>query len=172
MTGCNRLSLSTDDILLSFVYTGLASSITGALSQMRQEQEISMANMNQTSSHDSGLELEGRSGNLDQCLYTFTAVFFAVAGRLHSHFIFIWCHSLANSHQFSSVCFIVDSDASIKQATRRSEVSVDLVMEMFNSFRSKPMKMLTFLCAQDFRRDQFTQHYLNIHQDIQAGKVD
>ena len=65
--------------------------------------------------------------------------------------------------------FFTDSDTSVKQATRRLEVNVDLVMEMFNSFRSKPMKMLTFLCAQDFRRDQFIQHYLNIHRDIQAG---
>lgn len=44
-------------------------------------------------------------------------------------------------------------------------------MEMFNSFKLKPSKMLTFLCAQDFRRDQFHSHYKNVHLDIQSGEL-
>lgn len=64
-----------------------------------------------------------------------------------------------------------DSENQVNRGGRNEmSVKVDMVTEMFNSFRSKPMKMLTFLCAQDFRRDQFSQHYNNIHSDIQAGK--
>jgi len=53
---------------------------------------------------------------------------------------------------------------------KSKKIHVDLVMEMFNSFRSKPMEMLTFLCAQDFRRDEFIQHYSAVHCDIQTGR--
>ena len=44
------------------MFQGLASSITGALSQIRQETQLNDTGIGQSTSHDSGLELQGRSG--------------------------------------------------------------------------------------------------------------
>ena len=44
------------------MFQGLASSITGALSQIRQETQLNDTGIGQSTSHDSGLVLQGRSG--------------------------------------------------------------------------------------------------------------
>ena len=64
----------------------------------------------------------------------------------------------------------VEPPAHRDNTEKAKNFKIDLVMEMFNSFRSKPKKMLTFLCSQDFRRDQYCDHYLTAHADIQSGK--
>ena len=51
-----------DSTSYPIMFQGLASSITGALSQIRQETQLNDTGIGQSTSHDSGLELQGRSG--------------------------------------------------------------------------------------------------------------
>lgn len=80
-------------------------------------------------------------------------------------------HSQSQENQAPSSASQVYCEAhsqSDRNGTRKPQVHI--VMEMFNSFKHKPAKMITFLCCQDFRRDQFPSHYKNVHLDIQSGK--
>lgn len=40
-------------------------------------------------------------------------------------------------------------------------LGLDLSIECIPRYQSKPKSMYTFVCAQDFRRDEFASHYLN-----------
>ncbi|XP_067941287.1 F-box only protein 40-like isoform X2 [Watersipora subatra] len=57
----------------------------------------------------------------------------------------------------------------ITEKDRKVDLNLHLGQEMYSSFRAKPENMMTFLCAQDFRRDQFSSHYLTSHMVIQTG---
>ncbi|XP_050410451.1 F-box only protein 30 isoform X1 [Patella vulgata] len=48
-------------------------------------------------------------------------------------------------------------------------LGVDLTIECISKYKSKPSSMYTFLCAQYFRRDEFSSHTKNVHNDIQSG---
>ncbi|ESO95351.1 hypothetical protein LOTGIDRAFT_160482 [Lottia gigantea] len=51
----------------------------------------------------------------------------------------------------------------------RDVLGVDLIVECISKFKSKPSSMYTFLCAQNFRRDEFASHTRNVHNVIQPG---
>ena len=48
-------------------------------------------------------------------------------------------------------------------------LGVSLGIEVYSKYIPKPMKMYTFLCAQDFRREEYTWHFKNVHNDIHCG---
>lgn len=47
--------------------------------------------------------------------------------------------------------------------------SLSLTIDRLPRSQSKPMDIYTFLCAQEFRRDDYGWHYKNVHCDIQGG---
>ena len=48
-------------------------------------------------------------------------------------------------------------------------LGVDLSMNFISSYYVKPPKMFTFLCGQEFRRDEYPWHIKNFHTDIQCN---
>lgn len=42
-------------------------------------------------------------------------------------------------------------------------------MYFISAFQPKPSKMFIFRCGQEFRRDEFSSHYKNLHSDIQCN---
>ena len=48
-------------------------------------------------------------------------------------------------------------------------LALDLNIENITRYQIKPKSMYTFLCAQNFRRDEFKWHIKNVHNDIHAG---
>lgn len=46
---------------------------------------------------------------------------------------------------------------------------LDIKLETVTRLQSKPKSMYTFVCAQEFRRDEFCWHSKNIHNDIHGG---
>ncbi|XP_066997048.2 uncharacterized protein [Anabrus simplex] len=48
-------------------------------------------------------------------------------------------------------------------------LDLNLTVEYCNRCRRKPQNMYTFACAQEFRRDQYSMHYKNVHSDIHGG---
>ena len=50
-----------------------------------------------------------------------------------------------------------------------STLGLDLSIECIPRYQNKPKSMYTFVCAQDFRRDQYADHYRNWHSDIHGG---
>ncbi|XP_076356751.1 F-box only protein 30-like [Tachypleus tridentatus] len=50
-----------------------------------------------------------------------------------------------------------------------NNLSLDLNLESLTRYQAKPKAMYTFLCAQEFRRDEYAWHYRNVHGDIHGG---
>ncbi|XP_069693934.1 F-box only protein 30-like [Periplaneta americana] len=48
-------------------------------------------------------------------------------------------------------------------------LGLDLTLESITRYQTKPKNMYTFLCAQEFRRDEYSWHYKNVHSDIHGG---
>uniref|UniRef100_T1J1J7 F-box domain-containing protein n=1 Tax=Strigamia maritima TaxID=126957 RepID=T1J1J7_STRMM len=48
-------------------------------------------------------------------------------------------------------------------------LGLDLTLESITRYQTKPKSMYTFLCAQEFRRDEYSWHYKNVHGDIHGG---
>ena len=48
-------------------------------------------------------------------------------------------------------------------------LGLDLSIECIPRYQSKPKSMYTFVCAQDFRRDEYPWHYRNWHSEIHGG---
>lgn len=48
-------------------------------------------------------------------------------------------------------------------------LGLDLTLESITRYQTKPKSMYTFLCAQEFRRDEYSWHYQNVHSDIHGG---
>lgn len=48
-------------------------------------------------------------------------------------------------------------------------LGLDLTLETITRYQSKPNDMYTFLCGQEFRRDEYSWHYKNVHNDIHGG---
>ncbi|XP_021350282.1 F-box only protein 30-like [Mizuhopecten yessoensis] len=48
-------------------------------------------------------------------------------------------------------------------------LGVSLNIECISKYIAKHPKMYTFLCAQDFRREEYIWHFKNVHNDIQCG---
>ncbi|XP_070565579.1 F-box only protein 30-like [Ptychodera flava] len=48
-------------------------------------------------------------------------------------------------------------------------LGLDLTMEAITRYQPKPKSMYTFLCAQEFRRDEFPHHFQNVHSEIHGG---
>jgi hypothetical protein len=48
-------------------------------------------------------------------------------------------------------------------------LGLDLTLETTTRYHSKPSGMYTFLCGQEFRRDEYSWHYKNVHNDIHGG---
>lgn len=48
-------------------------------------------------------------------------------------------------------------------------LGLDLTLESITRYQAKPKSMYTFLCAQEFRRDEYSWHYKNVHSDIHGG---
>lgn len=48
-------------------------------------------------------------------------------------------------------------------------LGLDLTLESITRYQEKPKSMYTFLCAQEFRRDEYGWHYKNVHSDIHGG---
>jgi len=48
-------------------------------------------------------------------------------------------------------------------------LSLDLSIECIPHYLNKPKSMYTFVCAQDFRRDEYAWHYRNWHSEIHGG---
>ncbi|PIK36413.1 putative F-box only protein 30-like [Apostichopus japonicus] len=51
----------------------------------------------------------------------------------------------------------------------KNSLGLDLSMESITRYQTKPDSMYTFLCAQEFRRDEFANHFKNVHSDIHGG---
>ena len=48
-------------------------------------------------------------------------------------------------------------------------LGLDLHVESITRYQAKPKSMYTFLCAQEFRRDEYPWHLKNLHADIHSG---
>ncbi len=48
-------------------------------------------------------------------------------------------------------------------------LGLDLSIECLPRYQHKPKSMYTFVCAHDFRRDEYPSHYRNWHSDIHGG---
>ncbi|XP_053384203.1 F-box only protein 30-like isoform X2 [Mercenaria mercenaria] len=48
-------------------------------------------------------------------------------------------------------------------------LGLDLTMHFISSYQPKPLKMFTFLCGREFRRDEYPWHVKNFHSDIQCN---
>jgi len=48
-------------------------------------------------------------------------------------------------------------------------LGLDLSMHFICSYQAKPLKMFTFLCGREFRRDEYQWHVKNYHEDIQCN---
>ncbi|KAJ9586120.1 hypothetical protein L9F63_020232 [Diploptera punctata] len=48
-------------------------------------------------------------------------------------------------------------------------LGLNLTLESITRYQTKPKNMYTFLCAQEFRRDEYSWHYKNVHSDIHGG---
>lgn len=56
---------------------------------------------------------------------------------------------------------------SLKEPMKLNEVlGVDINIESITRYQPKPPAMYTFLCAQEFRRDEYPWHFKNVHNDI------
>ena len=60
-------------------------------------------------------------------------------------------------------------DVYIKEKKLFEVLGVDLSMNFISSYYVKPPKMFTFLCGQEFRRDEYPWHIKNFHTDIQCN---
>ncbi|XP_041366369.1 F-box only protein 30-like [Gigantopelta aegis] len=57
----------------------------------------------------------------------------------------------------------------INEDTKLHELlGVDINIDCITRYQPKPAEMYTFLCAQEFRRDEFAWHYKNVHVDLQS----
>jgi len=48
-------------------------------------------------------------------------------------------------------------------------LGLDLTMHFISKYQQKPLKMFTFLCGREFRRDEYGWHVKNFHSDIQCN---
>lgn len=48
-------------------------------------------------------------------------------------------------------------------------LGLDLNVESITRYKAQPKSMYTFLCAQEFRRDEYAWHYKNVHSEIHGG---
>lgn len=48
-------------------------------------------------------------------------------------------------------------------------LGLDLTMHFICSYQAKPLKMFTFMCGREFRRDEYQWHVKNLHEDIQCN---
>lgn len=62
-----------------------------------------------------------------------------------------------------------DLDVYIKEKKLHEVLGVDLRTSFISSYYAKPQKMFTFLCGQEFRRDEYPWHIKNFHTDIQCN---
>ena len=53
--------------------------------------------------------------------------------------------------------------------TLKQILALDLNIESITRYQAKPRSMYTFLCAQQFRRDEYSWHFKNVHSDIHGG---
>ncbi|KAJ8299084.1 hypothetical protein KUTeg_023144 [Tegillarca granosa] len=60
-------------------------------------------------------------------------------------------------------------DIYAKEVKLKELLGVSLNIECISKYQPKPFKMYTFLCAQNFRRDEYAWHTKNVHHDIQCG---
>ena len=51
----------------------------------------------------------------------------------------------------------------------KQPLSLDLNLESITRYQAKPKSMYTFLCAQEYRRDEYKWHFKNVHGEIHAG---
>ncbi|XP_041467095.1 F-box only protein 40-like [Lytechinus variegatus] len=89
----------------------------------------------------------------------------AAPTRGHSKPIIIQPPALSSStnkiHRLSS-----SSNGSLDS---KQSLSLDLSLESITRYQAKPDSMYTFLCAQEFRRDEYPYHFQNVHSDIHGG---
>lgn len=78
----------------------------------------------------------------------------------------------------------IQSESSVSNATNNEDdefdiyctekklfeiLGLDLTMHFISSYQQKPLKMFTFLCGREFRRDEYPWHVKNYHSDIQCN---
>ncbi|CAG2223754.1 FBXO30 [Mytilus edulis] len=67
-------------------------------------------------------------------------------------------------------CTVISvEDVYTKDIKLHNLLGVSLDIECISKYIPKPKKMYTFLCAQDFRRDEYPWHFKNVHNDIHCG---
>ncbi|XP_063400823.1 F-box only protein 30-like isoform X1 [Mytilus trossulus] len=67
-------------------------------------------------------------------------------------------------------CMVISvEDVYTKDIKLHNLLGVSLDIECISKYIPKPKKMYTFLCAQDFRRDEYPWHFKNVHNDIHCG---
>ncbi|GAB1602751.1 F-box only protein 30-like [Argonauta hians] len=74
--------------------------------------------------------------------------------------------------QAPSCELMIDGSCSSKsvQSVKLNELlGVSLNIDCLTRYQPKPRSMFTFLCAQEFRRDEYAWHYKNVHNDIHCG---
>ena len=73
------------------------------------------------------------------------------------------CDSFVNEN---NICI---EDVYTKDIKLHNLLGVNLDIECISKYIPKPKRMYTFLCAQDFRRDEYPWHFKNVHNDIHCG---
>lgn len=53
--------------------------------------------------------------------------------------------------------------------TLKEILALDLTIEQITRYQPKPKSMYTFLCALEFRRDEYPWHFRNVHNEIHSG---
>ena len=66
-------------------------------------------------------------------------------------------------------CYIPDPPCVAPFMPVKEVLSLDLNLESITRYQAKPRSMYTFLCAQEFRRDEYCSHVKHIHEEIHAG---
>ncbi|GFN87723.1 Zinc finger protein 76 [Plakobranchus ocellatus] len=62
-----------------------------------------------------------------------------------------------------------DGDAAPAEICLHQMLGVNIGFECINKYVQKSPSMYTFICAQNFRRDQYRWHFKNVHQEIHQG---
>lgn len=77
--------------------------------------------------------------------------------------------SAAPSRGYAKLLVIQPQNGLASFGKNGHSLGLDLSMESITRYQAKPDSMYTFLCAQEFRRDEFANHFKNVHSDIHGG---
>lgn len=115
---------------------------------------------------------EGTLGTIDTLSHSFDVIE-STCDEQNEHFRVCNINNTQRSENISDsvaddIWSITPSSPSHTSSTIVS-LGLDLTLETITRYQSKPNDMYTFLCGQEFRRDEYSWHYKNVHNDIHGG---